>query len=231
MQPPATSACQIRSDTVYKVVCPSKGVPEMNLNPETRASLLIRVRNSADQEAWHEFVEIYWPVIHRLARRKGIQSSDADDIAQTVLLAISKAIERREHDRQRARFRTWLDRVAQNAILNVLTRGKPDRASGDSGLLAILEQHSSPAGAESDLLRLEFRREVFRWAAQQIREEFQESTWNAFWLTTVESQDCEAVARRLGKNIGSIYAARSRVMRRLQEKVAEYEGTSAGPIE
>lgn len=197
----------------------------MNLNPETRASLLIRIRNSSDQEAWHEFVEIYWPVIHRLARRRGIQSSDADDIAQTVLLAVAKAIERREHDRQRARFRTWLDRVAQNAILNVLSRGKPDRASGDSGLLAILEQYSSGSNADTDLLRLEYRREVFRWAAQQIRDEFQEGTWSAFWLTTVESQDCEAVARQLGKTVGSIYAARSRVMRRLQEKVAEYEGT------
>src|SRR5689334_10246495 len=129
-----------------------KAGPSMTLNPETRASLLIRVRNSTDQEAWHEFVEIYWPVIHRLARRKGIQNTDADDIAQTVLMAVAKAIERREHDRQRARFRTWLERVARNAILNVLTRGKPDRASGDSGLLAILEQHSSPAGGDSELL-------------------------------------------------------------------------------
>lgn len=201
----------------------------MNLTPETRASLLIRVRNPADQEAWHEFVEIYWPVIHRLARHKGIQNSDADDIAQTVLLAVSRAIERREHDRQRARFRTWLDRVAQNAILNVLTRGKPDRAAGDSALLAILEQHSVRSGPDSDLLRLEFRREIFRWAAQQIRKEFQEGTWNAFWLTTVEGRDCEEVAGQLGKNVGSIYAARSRVMRRLQEKVAEYEGESCEP--
>lgn len=198
----------------------------MNWNPETRASLLLRVRNPADQDAWHEFVAIYWPVIHRLARRKGIQSSDADDIAQTVLLAVAKAIERREHDHQRARFRTWLDRVAQNAILNVLTRGKPDRASGDSDLLAILEQSSSTSGDDSDLLRLEYRREVFRWAAQQIRLEFQEATWNAFWLTTVECRDCVEVAQQQGKNVGSIYAARSRVMRRLQEKVAEYAGQS-----
>lgn len=201
----------------------------MNLNPETRASLLIRVRDPADQAAWHEFVEIYWPVIHRLARHRGLQSSDADDLAQTVLMAVSRAIEMREHDRQRARFRTWLDRVAQNAILNVLTRGKPDRASGDSGLMAILEQHISTSGPDSDLLRLEYQREILRWAAQQIRQEFHAETWDAFWLTTVEGRECEAVARQLGKNVGSIYAARSRVMRRLQEKVAEYHGEPIGP--
>ena len=196
----------------------------MNLTPETRASLLIRVRNPADQAAWHEFVEIYWPVIHRLARRKGLQPADADDLAQTVLLAVAKAMERRAHDAERARFRTWLDRVARNAILNVLARGKPDRASGDSGLQALLEAHGAGDGPDSDLLRLEYRREVFRWSAEQIKHEFQPATWDAFWRSTVQDEPCEAVARDLGKNVGSIYAARSRVMRRLQEKISEYDG-------
>ncbi|MDB5389936.1 MAG: polymerase sigma factor [Planctomycetaceae bacterium] len=143
-----------------------------NASPETRASLLIRVRDSADQAAWCEFVEIYWPVIIRLARLRGMQQADADDVAQTVLLAVAKSIERREHDRQQSRFRTWLNRVAQNAIINALTRGKPDRGAGDSGLLAMLEQHPAVAMADSDLLRLEYRREVFRWAAKQIKREF-----------------------------------------------------------
>jgi RNA polymerase sigma factor (sigma-70 family) len=195
----------------------------MNLSPETRASLLIRVRDPADQTAWYEFVEIYWPVIIRLARRKGMQEHDADDVAQTVLLAVAKSIESREHDRQQSRFRTWLNRVAQNAILNALTRKKPDRGAGDSGLLAILEQHPAQDTWDSDLLRLEYRREVFRWAAKQIKCEFETATWEAFWLTTVDEQSCDQAARKLGKPVGSIYAARSRVMRRLQDKVAEYE--------
>lgn len=195
----------------------------MNITPETRASLLIRVRDPADRTAWYEFVEIYWPVIIRLARHRGMQEADADDVAQTVLLAVAKSIERREHDREKSKFRTWLNRVAQNAILNALTRGKPDRAAGDSEVLAILDQRPVQATAESDLLRLEYRREVFRWAAKQIKREFESATWDAFWLTTVEGQSCEEVARELSKQVGSIYAARSRVMRRLQEKVMEYE--------
>ncbi len=110
----------------------------MTLTPETRASLLIRVRDRADQAAWHEFVEIYRPVIPRLARQKGLQEVDAEDVAQQVLVAIAKVVEQREHDPKRAKFRTWLHRVAHNAILNALTRGKPDRGTGDSALLAFL---------------------------------------------------------------------------------------------
>lgn len=194
----------------------------MNSTPETRASLLIRVRDPADQAAWHEFVEIYRPVILRLARQKGMQEADAEDVAQQVLVAVAKAVEQREHDPRRAKFRTWLGRVAHNAILNALTRGKPDRGSGDSALLSVLAGHECDSGPDSDLLRLEHRREVFRWAARQVRKEFHPTTWDAFWLTAVEQRPIDEVADQLQKNRGSIYAARSRVMRRIQEKVSEY---------
>lgn len=195
----------------------------MNPVPETRPSLLIRVRDPADQPAWHEFVEIYWPVIVRLARQNGLQESDAEDVAQEVLLAVAKAVEQREHDPKRAKFRTWLYRVAHNASLNALTRGRPDRGSGDSALLAVLNGLESQRGSASDLLRLEYRREVFRWAARQVRQEFQQATWDAFWLTAVEGCSVDVVAKKLAKNQGAVYAARSRIMRRIQEKVTEYE--------
>ena len=60
---------------------------------------------------------------------------------------------------------------------------------------------------------------VGRWAARQIRDEFQPATWDAFWRTAVEGQDAAEVARELQKNTGAIYAAKSRVMRRLREKI------------
>lgn len=193
----------------------------MNSTPETRTSLLIRVRNPADQGAWCEFVEIYRPVIVRLARKKGMQETDAEDVAQQVLAAVAKAVEQREHDRKRAKFRTWLHRVAHNAILNALARRKPDRGSGDSATLTLLNQQASHSGPDSDLLRLEHRRELFRWAARQVRKEFHQDTWDAFWLTAVEGRAVEDVAQELGKNRGVIYAARSRVIRRIQEIVVE----------
>jgi len=187
--------------------------------------LLIRVRDPADQAAWQEFVEIYRPVILRLAQHKGMQAADAEDIAQEVLVSVAKAVEQWEHDPKRAKFRTWLHRVANNAVLDALTRRKPDRASGGSALQAVLEQREAHSGPDSDLLRLEYRREVFRWAARQVQKEFRPDTWSAFWLTAVEGRTVEAVAQELAKDAGAIYAARSRVMRRIRKKAAEYEET------
>jgi len=195
----------------------------MSPAPETRPSLLIRVRDPADRAAWQEFVEIYRPVILRLAQHKGMQAADADDIAQEVLTAVAKAVERWEHDPKRAKFRTWLQRVANNAILDALARAKPDRAAGGSSVQAALTQEESRHGPDSDLLRLEYRREVFRWAARQVRNEFRQDTWDAFWLTAVEGRSVEVVAKELAKDAGAVYAARSRIVRRIRKKAAEYE--------
>ncbi len=195
----------------------------MSSAPETRPSLLIRVRNPADQAAWEDFVEIYRPVILRLALRKGMQAADAEDIAQEVLTVLAKAVEQWVYDPKRAKFRTWLHRVANNAILNGLSRGRPDRAAGGPAPQAAIVQKQSREGPDSDLLRLEYRREVFRWAARQVRKEFRPDTWNAFWLTAVEGRPAEAVAKELAKDAGAVYTARSRVMQRIREKVSDYE--------
>jgi RNA polymerase sigma-70 factor (ECF subfamily) len=196
----------------------------MSASPETRASLLVRLKDQADDEAWFEFTEIYRPVIHRLARRRGMQPADADDLVQQVLSAVARVIDRWETDPARARFRTWLNRVATNAIINALARGRPDRGGGDSGLRDLLDAQPVTNGNESELIRIEQRREIFRWAAREIRPEFQSATWDAFWKTAVEGEDVDVVCRELGRSRGSIYAARSRVMRRLKEKVQEWEG-------
>lgn len=198
----------------------------MTNSPETSPSLLIRLRDPVDQDAWFEFAEIYRPVIIRLARRKGLQVADADDIAQKVLVSIAGVIETHEHDPQRARFRTWLKRIAHNAILNALTRIKPDRGSGKTEFHDLLGQQQARPEDDSRLLQLEHRREVFRWAARQVVGEFQPNTWQAFWMTTVEGRSVADVSRELNKKPGAIYTAKSRIMQRIQQVVTEYDTQS-----
>lgn len=191
--------------------------------PDTNASLLIRIRNSEDREAWEQFASIYRPAIVRFAKQKGLQNADAEDLAQKVLISVSNSIQSWQPDSNRASFRTWLNRVSHNAVINALTRSKPDKASGNTQVMALLEQ--SPVEGPSELLTIEIRREVFRFAASEIESEFQSHTWQAFWLTSVEAISVEVAAGQLGMSVGSVYAARSRVMRRLREKVQELQLT------
>src|SRR5437868_2148933 len=103
----------------------------MSVSPETRPSLLVRLKDRTDHQAWFEFTEIYRPVVFRLACRRGMQPADADDLVQQVFSAVARVIDSWEIDPQRGHFRTWLSRVATNAILNALSRERPDKGSGD----------------------------------------------------------------------------------------------------
>ena len=44
-------------------------------------------------------------------------------------------------------------------------------------------------------------------------------TWQAFWRFAVDGEDAAAVADALGRRIGSVYAAKSRVLARLRQEL------------
>ena len=71
------------------------------------------------------------------------------------------------------------------------------------------------------LFRSEFKRQAFRWAADQVKHEFADSTWQAFWKTGVDNRPVGQVARELDLSTGAVYIARSRVLGRLRQRVQE----------
>jgi RNA polymerase sigma factor (sigma-70 family) len=192
----------------------------MEASPVTRASLLIRLQDPSDQEAWQLFVDLYAPLIYGFLRKRGLQDADAADLMQEVLRSLAVSMARLNYDPRRGTFRGWLYTVTRNKLSNFLgKRNNRERGSGDSGVQAQLEQEAGADPEASELWEQEYQRRAFAWAAEQVREEFQESTWHAFWLTAVEGQEVRAVSAQLGLSPGAIYVAKSRVLARLREQV------------
>jgi RNA polymerase sigma-70 factor (ECF subfamily) len=193
--------------------------------PNTRLSLLVRLRNGADELAWSEFVSIYEPAIYGFARNKGLQDADARDLCQEVMRSVAKAIDRWDPDPCKGPFRAWLFRIARNLLINlVASERRHPRGSGESDIQRLLELQPSVESTDSLLFELEYKRRLFHWAAQAIRHEFTESTWNAFWKTAVEDLKAADVARKLTISTGAVYIARSRVIARLRERIEQVEG-------
>ncbi len=187
--------------------------------PETRASLILRLPDVADAQAWDDFVAVYAPVVYRLARRLGLQPADSDDLVQEVLAAVARSVESWLAKAERGPFRAWLFTIARNHAVNTLRRKKhKPRGTGDSGVEQLLAQQAANGDKESGF-DLEYRRELFRWASERVRTEVAERTWQAFWLSAIDEQPIVAVAKQLGMSVGSVYIARSRVMGRLREVV------------
>jgi RNA polymerase sigma factor (sigma-70 family) len=192
------------------------------MEPSTRHSLVLRLRDPRDEAAWAEFVEIYEPLVYRLARHKGLQDADAQDLCQEVFRAVAKAIERWDPDPAKGRFRAWLFRIARNLLVNFLaSQRRHVRGSGSTSVQELLEaQPAADAQAEA-AFRAEFQRRAFLWAAEHVKNEFTTSTWQAFWKTGVENQPIALVAKELQLSAGAVYIARSRVLARLRERVEQ----------
>ena len=188
--------------------------------PETSHSLIARVKDLGDGAAWAEFLGIYQPVVLRMARRRGLQDADAQDVMQQVCLSISKSIEGWIPGDLQPPFRAWLTTIARNAITKALTRRPRDAATGSTSMVELLEAQPDPQATTAEILA-EARKELIRWATEQIRSEFSEATWNVFWRTAIEGVPIAEVAKSTGRSAGAVYVARYRVIARLKEKVLE----------
>jgi RNA polymerase sigma factor (sigma-70 family) len=202
----------------------------MDEPPATRRSLIVKLRDPADSDAWCEFVALYEPLVYRLARRKGLQDADARDLCQEVFRTVSQAIDRWDLDPARGSFRGWLSRIARNLLVNFLTR-RPYRlrGSGSTSVQELLEAQPAQDPSASALFEAEYRRQLFRWAADEVRGEFASTTWHAFWQTAVEGRPPSDVAAELNLSVGAVYIARSRVLARLRHRIRQ-RGDEASAI-
>lgn len=196
----------------------------MNEAAKTRPSLLMRVRNADDAAAWEQFVEAYTPLIYGFCFRAGLQDADAADVAQEVMRTVSGAIRKFEYDPQRGKFRTWLLTVTRSKLNNFFAkRQRQPLGAGPSTLADLVDGQEATDGLEAHWNR-EYYQRLFDWAAEKVRPEIEESTWQAFWQTTMDGHSGDEVAARLGMSIGAVYVAKSRTLARLKEVITSVAG-------
>ncbi len=186
---------------------------------KTRYSLIGKLHDPQNLDAWNEFASIYQPLIFRICRQRGLQYADATDVTQDVMSKVAEAITKFDSKQPGATFRGWLYRVTRNVVIDFLRRRENRNFAGaKTGLLELIQ--SEPDAAASREFRLEFQRQIFSVVANEVREEVKPKTWQAFWRTEVEHKPVADVAQELQMNAGGVYVARSRVLAKLR-KAAE----------
>jgi len=197
----------------------------MNLpsNSVTSTTLVLRLQRSpSDQAAWTDFVERYGRRIKGWCQQWGLQEADAQDVAQTVLLRLLRAMHSFRYDPQQS-FRGWLKTVTHHAWQDWV-RGQRQIARGgesqpDDPLQSIAARDDLAVWMEGT-----YEQELMDEAFVRVRPRVQPQTWQAFCLTTYEGLSGAEAAARLGMPVTSVYKAKSNIRKLLEAEVRQLEG-------
>lgn len=183
----------------------------------THATLLARIARGDDPAAWRELEARYGELIRGFARRRGLQASDCDDIAQEVLLALTRNMPGFAYDPARGRFRGYLKTIAVRAISRKLRQeqGVAAQSAVDEAAADALDD---PAAEEH--WEAEWRQHHLRLAMGSVRAETGEQEMAAFDAYVGEGRDPAEVASALGVSVDVVYQAKSRVLKRLRAHIA-----------
>ena len=195
---------------------------EASASESTSVSLLRRVQRH-EPEAWERLSTIYGPLVYQWSRRCGLVEADAADIVQEVFGVLA---ERFDDFRGQGRFRGWLWTITRNKVRDHWRRSR-DRAVATGGSTAYQQlQQLSDAAPEpwsNDEEKELTERGVVARTLELIRAEFEPTTWQTFWIATVEKRTAAEIAAQLGITKHAVHQAKYRVLRRLREEFTGLE--------
>ena len=173
-----------------------------------------------DPDAWQRLVHLYRPLVISWCLLGGVRYDDADDVAQDVFRVAAARLADFRRDRPGDTFRGWLRAVTRNLIIAHYRKAK-HRPAAAGGSDAHLLMNEVPAPAEEDDDPAEEMNALYRRALELVRAEFEERTWQMFWLVVVESRAPGDVAAEMKVTAGAVRLAKFRVLRRLKEEVGD----------
>lgn len=195
-----------------------------NESNSTRLSLLFRIRDLTDVDAWGSFVDQYAPYVARCCQAMGLQDADIADATQLVLVKLMTVMQTWTRDDSKGSFRGWLRRVVQNVAVD-LHRSWKEKATGDSRQAVSFAQLADNSFEESLWRSVEtaYQQELLLIASENVQLRVLPKTWKAYAMSCVENLQAAEVANRLQIAIGDVYVSRSRVLKMLREEIKRLE--------
>jgi RNA polymerase sigma-70 factor (ECF subfamily) len=181
---------------------------------QTSPSLLERLRQPAQQEAWARFVKLYTPFLYHWASRLGLSEPDAADLVQDVFLVLVQKLPEFSYDRHKS-FRGWLRTVMLNKWRDHQRRRTAVPGHQNETFLSELVGPDDAA----DFEETEYRKHLVSRALRLMQAEFQPTTWKACWEHVVSGRPAAEIAAELGLSVDSVYAAKYKVLRRLRQEL------------
>jgi len=182
----------------------------------TRPSLLLRLRDRGDREAWSTFDVLYRPLLYRYARQRGLGHDDAEDVTQACLESISDHIGRFDYDPRLGRFKAWLRTLVNNRVRNQFRR-KRERPVDPAALPAEPEDDATPDQAFEQV----WLQEHLWHCLADLKRTVDPTTFAAFVAYVIEEQPAEEVCGRFNLQPNNLYTIKWRLTQKVAERMRE----------
>lgn len=184
----------------------------------TRGSLLLRIKNMNDREAWREFHALYAPLLYRYARRRGLSQADAEEARDQCLEVIARKIPAFEYDKEKGGFKNWLHRIVDNKVVDLLRKRREKIA--DSGDFRELRD---PKPSPREVWEQQWRNEHLKYCVEKARTRVSDRNFQVFHLLVLDGCTVEEVCTNLGLNPNQVYKAKARVLKRVAQMMADLD--------
>jgi len=202
----------------------------------TRASLLERLKDIGDQASWNAFYEIYYDLIFSVARRAGLNETEAAEVVQNTLISVVKKMPGFTYDPAKDSFRGWLLTVTRWRVRDQLAkryrqagarhRSSPERQAEQDTRTATIDRVPDPAGPGLEgIWEEEWESQLLNAALARIKRRVKPRHYQIYHLHVVRGQSARDVARTLGVNAAQIYLAKHRVAKLLKKEVQRLRQT------
>ena len=195
-------------------------------NETTRSSVIRAVADTENAAAWNRLFDLYAGFVYSIARRKGLNDSDADDIVQMVFADLARNLPSFKYDREKGRFRPYLAALVK---WRVIDRLKAVRRDADLKADFMEEAKSAATTEDEDFEEREWQSAAMEETLRRIKPEVRPEHYAAFVASAVEGQDTDVVTKLYGISRDSLYQIRKRLTVKLREKLAEVRAEMDAP--
>ena len=195
-------------------------------NESTRSSVLRAVANTENEAAWQRFFDLYAGFVFSIARSKGLNDTDADDIVQMVFSDLARNLPSFKYDREKGRFRPYLAALVK---WRVIDRLKAVRRDADLKADFMEKAKSAATTEDEDFEEREWQSAAMEETLRRIKPEVRPEHYAAFVASAVEGQDTDVVTKLYGISRDSLYQIRKRLTVKFREKLAEVRAEMDAP--
>lgn len=186
----------------------------------TSQTLLQRIHDKEDHEAWEEFVMFYKRFIYVTIRNMNVSESDTKDLSQKVLIKVLNNIHKFKHEPGKHAFRNWLYRVTKNTVLNYITQKKSHlNVMVDSERIECDHYLDNISVPEIDyVIENEWKCFLYNYAFEVIKDQFQENVIHTFELI-IQGYNSKDIAQKMNLNQNTVYTYKKRVQTALKKEI------------